>query len=467
MIFIEMEVRILGAAKEVTGSCFSISTKEEKILIDCGMFQGSKEIEKLNYDNFDFEPKEYDALLLTHAHLDHCGRIPKLSRYGFKGKIYATNATKELAFLIMMDAAKIAEEDTAHENKRRTEQGLSKRKPIYNEFDVENVMKRFIVVDYDQDIKITKNIIAKFYDAGHILGSASIQLKVTEGKKANILAFSGDMGQERAVLVKNTEPIAKADYVFIESTYGDRLHPPIEERKRDLIRIINETYKKRGKLMIASFAVERAQEIIYLLGEFMQDGTIPNMKVFLDSPMAARATEVLTRYTRDYNDSIQESMKKRKDPFNFPGLIFTKSVGESKKINSINEPCIVIAGNGMCTGGRIKHHIINNISNPKNTLLLVGYQVEGTLGYWLKNGEKKIDLLGESVDVKAKVESIEGFSAHADYNGLIKWLNDFSPKPKKVFIIHGDEDQTDGFSKRISKLGFECYVPSLGESLVI
>ncbi|MFH1248769.1 MAG: MBL fold metallo-hydrolase, partial [archaeon] len=410
-----MEVKILGAAKEVTGSCFSISTKDEKILIDCGMFQGSKEIEKLNHDNFEFEPKEYDALLLTHAHLDHCGRIPKLSRYGFKGKIYSTDATRDLAFLIMMDSAKISEEDTQHENKRRAEQGLSKRKPIYNEFDVQNIMKRFVVVEYGQEVKITPNITAKFYDAGHILGSASIQVKVNEGKKTNLLVFSGDMGQEMAVLVKNTEPIPKADYVFIESTYGDRLHPPIEERKRDLIRIINETYRRGGKLMIASFAVERAQEIIYLLGEFMQEGTIPKMKVFLDSPMATRATEIFTKYLQYYNDSIQSSMAKRKDPFNFPELVFTKSVGESKKINGLKEPCIVIAGNGMCTGGRIKHHIINNIQNPKNTLLLVGYQVEGTLGYWLKNGEKKIDLLGENVEVGSRIESIEGFSAHADY----------------------------------------------------
>jgi len=462
-----MEVKILGAAKEVTGSCFSISTKDERILIDCGLFQGGKETEKLNYDNFDFDPKEYDALLLTHAHLDHCGRIPKLVRYGFRGKIYATDATKELAFLIMMDSAKIAAEDTANENKRRAKQGLPARKPIYNDFDVKNAMKLFMVVKYNQDVKITKNIMAKFYDAGHILGSSSIQIKVNGGKKANLLAFSGDLGQAEAVLVKNTEPILKADYVFIESTYGDRLHPPIEERKRELIRIINETYNRGGKLMIPSFAVERAQEILYLIGEFMQEGLIPKMKVFLDSPMAMKATEVFTKYSEYYNNYIQKSMKKIKNPFNFPGLAYTRSVEESKRINGINEPCIVIAGNGMCTGGRIKHHIINNIQNPKNTLLLVGYQVEGTLGYWLKNGEKKIDLLGESAEVESRIESIEGFSAHADYNGLIEWLNDFSPKPKKVFIIHGDEDQSAGFSKRIEKFGFDSYIPSLGEKLGI
>lgn len=462
-----MEIRILGAAKEVTGSCFSISTKDERILIDCGLFQGSKEMEKLNYDNFDFDPKEYDALLLTHAHLDHCGRIPKLVRCGFRGKIYATDATKELAFLIMMDSAKIASEDTANENKRRAEQGLPARKPIYNDFDVKNAMKLFVGVKYNQDVQITKNIMAKFYDAGHILGSASIQIRVNEGKKTNLLAFSGDMGQAEAVLVKNTEPILKADYVFIESTYGDRLHSPIEERKRELIRIINETYKRGGKLMIPSFAVERAQEILYLIGEFMQERLIPKMKVFLDSPMAMKATEVFTKYTEYYNSSIQKIMKKRKNPFNFPGLTYTRSVEESKRINGLNEPCIIIAGNGMCTAGRIKHHIRNNIENPKNTLLFVGYQVEGTLGYWLKKGERKIDLLGVKVQVNSKIESIEGFSAHADYKDMINWLDDFLPKPKKVFIVHGEKEQSVAFSKRIEKLGFESYIPSLGEKLVI
>ena len=462
-----MEIKFFGAAKEVTGSCYSLSTKDEKILIDCGLFQGSKDMERMNYEDFNFNPRDYSVLILTHAHLDHCGRIPKLLRFGFRGRIYATSATRDLAEVIMMDAAKIAAEDTDHENKRRVEQGLPPRKPIYNEFDVKNALKLFIPVKYSQDVKVSKNIIARFYDAGHILGSASVQLKVKENKKSSLIVFSGDLGQANAVLVKNAEPIAKADYVVIESTYGDRLHPPIDQRQKELIRIISENYKRGGKLMIPSFAIERAQEMIYLIGKFMKAGLIPKMNVYLDSPMAMKATDVFIKHSGYYGEEVQKLVKQGKNPFDFPGLIRTSTVQQSKEINSVTGPCIVIAGNGMCTAGRIKHHIRNSIENPKNTLLFIGYQVEGTLGYWLKKGEKRVRLLGAEVNVKAKIESIDGFSAHADYAGLIKWLENFSQKPKKIFIVHGDEEQINAFSKRIGKLKFVSYIPSLLDKVQI
>lgn len=462
-----MEIKILGAAKEVTGSCYSLATKDEQILIDCGMFQGSKDNEKLNHEEFNFNPKEYDALILTHAHLDHCGRIPKLVRYGFKGKIFATDATKELASIVMMDAAKIAAEDTEHENQRRAEQGLPARKPIYNDVDVKNTIKLFVSAPYDEDIKISKNILARFYDAGHILGSASVQLKVKEKKKSSLVVFSGDLGQANSILVKDTEPIKKADYIFIESTYGDRLHPPIEERKKELLRILNDTYKRGGKLLVPSFAVERAQEIIYYVGEFMQDSSVPNMKVYLDSPMALKATDVFEKFPNYYNDEVRKEFKKRGDPFNFPGLIRTATTEQSKSINYVKEPCVIIAGNGMCTAGRIKQHIRINITNQKNTLLFIGYQAYGTLGYWLKNGEKKVRLLGEELKVNSKIEAIDGFSSHADYIGLINWLKNFSSKPKKVFITHGDLEQSSAFSRRLESIGYTTYLPSLNEKLEI
>ena len=459
-----MEVKLFGAAKEVTGSCYSIVLDKEKILLDCGMFQGGKSTVKKNYEDFGFNPAEYNAMILTHAHLDHCGRIPKLVRQGFKGQIYCTDATKDLAFVILEDSAKIATEDTYHENKRRAVQGLPPRDPIYTDEDVHIAMKLFSVIKYDEDIKITENITARFYDAGHILGAASILLKA-KGKKTILLAFSGDLGQKDAVLVKNTEPIPKADNVFIESTYGDRLHPPRNLRVKEFIRIINENYKRGGKLMIPSFAVERAQEILYYIGEFMQQGIIPKMKVYLDSPMAMKATAVFSKYTKYYNEDIQKAMKKRKKIFNFPQLIFTKKVDQSKAINFVKEPCIVIAGNGMCSAGRIKHHIRNSIENPKNTLLFIGYQAEGTLGYWIKKGEKRVRLLGVEVDVNAKIENIEGFSAHADCDGLLSWLRSYKPKPKKVFINHGEEKECIAFSEKAKKEGFKTYIPSAFEKL--
>ena len=462
-----MNIKILGAGKMVTGSCYSISTKEEKILIDCGMFQGGKDTERLNYEDFAFNPGEYDALILTHAHLDHCGRIPKLVKYGFRGKIFATDATRDLAFIIMMDSANIAKKDTEKENERRAREGLPPRKPLYNEIEVKAAMKMFEVVEYDEDVKITSNIIARFYDAGHILGASSVELRVKEGKKKTLISFSGDLGQKESVIVNNTEPILKSDYIFIESTYGDRLHPEIEEREKEFARIINDSYKKGGKLMIPSFAVERTQELLYCIGKFLKQGIIPKMEVYLDSPMAIKATEVFSKYSKYYNQDLLKSMKTQKDVFDFPGLVYTRTTDESKALNDIRRPCIIIAGNGMCSAGRIKHHIRNSISNKNNTLLFVGFQAEGTLGSWLKKGEKRVRLLGTEVNVNAKIESIDGFSAHADYKELIAWLKNFKPIPRGIFITHGEEAQALAFSKRIAKEGFTSYVPSMNEEIEI
>jgi metallo-beta-lactamase family protein len=460
-----MEVKLFGAAREVTGSCYSIDAGDSRILVDCGMFQGGKENERLNHEDFPFNPQKYNAMILTHAHLDHCGRVPKLVKLGFKGKIFATNATRELAEIIMRDSARIGAEDTEHENRRRAQEGLPPRKPVYNEIDVKNTMKLFVEVDYGEEFKVAKNISAKLYDAGHILGASSVQLKIKEADKIKTIVFSGDLGQEHSIIVKDIQPIKEADYVFIESTYGDRLHPPLDERRKELIRIINDSYKRKGKLMIPSFAVERAQELLYYIGDFMQRGLIPKMKVFLDSPMAQRATEVFSRYHEYYNKDMNEALKKRKDIFNFPQLIKTEKTSQSKEINDIKEPCIIIAGNGMCTGGRIKHHIKHGIGDAKNTLLFVGFQVKGTLGYWIKKGEKKIRLLGTESFVKAKIEAIDGFSAHADSEGLDKWIKNFKPKPKKIFITHGDLEQAQAFSAKLEKENYKTYIPSLKESL--
>jgi metallo-beta-lactamase family protein len=459
-----MEIKVLGAAKGVTGSCYSLVSEENNILVDCGMFQGGKDMEKRNYEGFGFSPRKYKVLLLTHAHLDHCGRIPLLVKNGFRGKIYCTDATKALAFVIMTDSAKIAEEDTKNENKRRAKENLPPRKPIYSLRDVDDAMKLFATVKYGENIRVAKNIYAKYYDAGHILGSASVQISVTEKGKEKVIVFSGDLGQENSILVRNGTPIQKANYVFMESTYGDRLHDPIDKRKRELIRIINETYKRGGKLMIPSFAVERTQELLFYIGQFMDDGLIPKMPVFLDSPMAIKSTDVFRKFMKYFNEDVQERFKETNDVFGFPELTLTRSRDESKEINGVNEPCIIIAGNGMCSAGRIKHHIVNNIEDDKNTLLFVGFQVDGTLGYWIKRGEKRIRLLGRDVEVNSKIEIIEGFSAHADKVGLLKWLKNFSSKPK-VFIIHGDEDQMVALSKTLTKEKYENYIPSLDEEI--
>ena len=295
-----MKVTLFGAAKTVTGSCYSLKIRSDRILIDCGMFQGSKKLEKLNYEDFGFDAKHHKALLLTHAHLDHCGRIPQLVKKGFKGKIYSTAATKDIAFVVMMDSAKIASHDVAYENEKRVRKGLPPRSPIYTEQDVKNVMKLFNVVKYGEIVEISENIRAKFYDAGHILGAAFIQLDVEDGGKSKTIVFSGDLGQIGTPIVKNPDVIRNADYLFVESTYGDRLHPPVRERKNDFLKVIRETYKKGGKLMIPSFAIERAQELLYNINEFVEKNIMPKMPVYLDSPMAIKATEVFKKYPEFY-----------------------------------------------------------------------------------------------------------------------------------------------------------------------
>jgi metallo-beta-lactamase family protein len=456
-----MEVKLFGAAKTVTGSCYSIQTKGTKVLVDCGMFQGPKRIQKMNYEEFGFNPKSYKALFLTHAHLDHCGRIPKLVKLGFKGQIYATAAARDLAFVVMMDSAKIAKHDTMYENKKRERQGLPPREPIYTEKDVKNAMMLFTVVKYDTPIKITNDVTAQFYEAGHILGASSVQLEIED----KTLIFSGDLGQSDTPIVRDPEVIKKADYVFIESTYGDRLHEPMGKRKNKFLEIIHKTYKKGGKLMIPSFAIERAQELLYDLNGFVEKKLMPKIPVFLDSPMAIKATEVFKKHPEEYNKEIKDLLDSGDNPFSFPGLSYSNTVDDSKKINTIKTPLIVIAGSGMCTAGRIKHHIKNYIEDPKNTILFVGYQVQGTLGYWIKKGEKRVRLLGTEVNVRANVETIDSFSAHADYKSLLTWLKNFNPKPQKVFICHGDEEAAISFSKKVQKLGLKTYIPNMQESL--
>ncbi len=458
-----VEVAVLGAAKEVTGSCYSLTSGEDKILIDCGMFQGSEELEKLNHENFDFNPSEYKALLLTHAHLDHCGRVPKLIKNGFKGKIYATDATKELAFIVMADAAKIAVEDAQTENKRRRKENIAGDvSPTYNMADVEKAMSLFVTIKYDEEIKVANNIFAKFYDAGHILGSSSVKLQIKEGGKEKLISFSGDLGQEKSVLVKHTEAIGHSDYVFMESTYGDRIHKDLEERRKMLVRVIKETHDIGGKIIIPVFAIERTQEILFYIRQAMSSGQIPKMPVFLDSPMAIRATRVFKKFTNYFNSEVQEEISETGDIFDFPELTLCEKRSESMKINEVGSPCIILAGSGMCTGGRVRHHIANNIENKNNTMLFVGFQVEETLGNMIQRGDKKISLFGREIKVASRIESIEGFSAHADKDDLLEWLSNFAKKPK-VFITHGDAAQQVELEKSLEKEGYECHIPSLGE----
>ncbi len=455
-----MKVKFCGAAQIVTGSCFHLEVKGKQYLVDCGMFQGKKEVTKLNYEKFAFDPRKIDFVFLTHAHIDHSGLIPKLVSQGFKGKILATSATTDLCKIMLVDSAGIQESDIRRENNRRAREGLPAREPLYTIDDATKSIKHFRNIKYEKKYTVDDNVKVRYRDAGHIVGAAIIEVFVTEKGKEKKLVFSGDLGQWDIPIVKDPTFISEADYVFIESTYGDRLHTDKGKSEELLLKHIHDTYKRGGKLMIPSFAIERTQELLFAMHKFAKRKKMPKEKVFLDSPLAIKATKIFEKHTEVHDEEIKREMPK---PFSFEGLEFTQQARDSMKINHYDLPAIIIAGSGMCTGGRIRHHFKHGLWDPKNTVLFVGYQAEGTLGRHILEGAKKVRMLGTEVVVKAKIAEIDSFSAHADYRELIKWLSGFKKKPIEVFIVHGEEDSTLAFKSKLEKKGYKCYIPKLNQ----
>jgi metallo-beta-lactamase family protein len=458
-----MKITFCGAARIVTGSCYLIETGKDKILVDCGMFQGTKEITRLNYEPFRFDPKTISYLLLTHAHIDHCGLIPKLVKEGFRGKIFATSATIDLCRIMLEDSAVVQQTQTEEENKIRVRQGLEPRYPLYGVEEALASFKHFSAVEYDRTYSMGKNVQARYLDAGHIIGSSSIEVNVTENSETKKTIFSGDLGQWDAPIVHDPTIVDDTDYLVIESTYGNRLHDDIAEREEQLLSYVREAYKKRGKLIIPSFAVERTQELLFSFNKLFRSGDMPNEKVFLDSPLAIKATEIFTRHREGFDN---EALK-YKDPFGFKNLVYTNSTEESKQINEYRGPCIIIAGNGMATGGRVRHHFKHGLWDPKNTILFVGYQAEGTLGREIVDGAKMVRMMGMTIAVKADIRTMNSYSAHADMDGLLKWVRGMKRKPKKIFLVHGEPDSIEGFRVKLKKEGYKTDVPKLGETIVL
>ena len=458
-----MKITFCGAARIVTGSCYLLETGKDKILVDCGMFQGTKDITRLNYDPFRFDPKTISYVLLTHAHIDHCGLIPKLVKEGFKGKIFATSATIDLCKIMLEDSAVVQQTQTEEENRIRVRQGREPRYPLYDVEEALASFKHFSPVEYGRAYSIGKNIQALYLDAGHIIGSSTIELSVTENSETKKIAFSGDLGQWDAPIVHDPTIVEETDYLVIESTYGNRLHDDINTRDDLLLFYVKEAYKKRGKLFIPSFAVERTQELLYSFNKLFRSGDMPNEKVFLDSPLAIKATQIFTSHREDFDT---EALK-YKDPFSFNNLVYTNTTEESKQINEYSGPCIIIAGNGMATGGRIRHHFKHGLWDPKNTVLFVGYQAQGTLGREIVEGAKMVKMMGMNIAVKADIRVMNSFSAHADLEGLLKWVSGMKSKPKKIFLVHGEADSIEGFRAKLKKEGYKTDVPKIGETVVI
>ncbi len=456
-------VQSFGGAKVVTGSMHLLNVENEKILIDAGMFQGINEYK--NYDPLGFNPKEINALIITHAHLDHIGRIPLLYKYGFNGKVYATKATFDLLKIILLDSAKLQEEDYKTRYKKAQRRGKEKfvRPPLYTQQEVKKIFKKMkkIKMTYNKPTKISNNITITFKNAGHILGSAFIEIE-TKNKK---IVFSGDLGNKNNDILPPPSNPSFADALFIESTYGDRLHKDWEESKKEFKKVVLETLLSGGNVIIPTFVVERAQQLLCLLKEMNEEGTLPKKaKVFLDSPMAKKITTIYKKY----HHFLSEHCKKYKThPFEFPQLKFTKTSNDSKKINLIEKGSIIIAGSGMCNGGRILHHLKHRIWNPKNSIIFVGYQAKGTIGRKIIDGAKFIKIFHEEIIVRAKIHTINGFSAHADQKELIEWIKSFK-KVDKIFLIHGEFDKQIIFKSAIKNaLGKNAHIVEEREKIYL
>ncbi len=454
-----------GAAKQVTGSCHLVICNRRRILIDCGLFQGSHETELANAEAFDFDPAKIDALLLTHAHLDHCGRIPLLVKRGFRGRIYTTAATRELARVVMLDSAGLQEEDARRAATRQRNGGAEV--PLYTIDDALHALDFFAPdVAYGDTVRITDGIHARFLDAGHILGSASILLELDDAHIQRRMLFSGDLGNPDRPIVRDPMPAPAADYVIMESTYGDRPHRSVPDSVDELFQAIRETNARRGNVIIPTFALERTQEILYYLHQGIRSGQLPaHLRVFLDSPMAISATEIFRRHPECFDLEFIAELE-HGDPFDMPGLHFTRETSESMAINSIDSGAVILAGSGMCNGGRVRHHLKHNLWRERSSVVFVGYAAEGTLARRIVDGAASVQIFNHDIPVRAQVWTINGFSAHADQPGLLDWLGD-APR-RKVFLVHGEYER--GMRKLQEVLqarGFECQLPGMGESIKI
>lgn len=453
------KIHFLGAAGSVTGSKFLLESEGYRLLIDCGLFQGLKELRLRNWEPLPIDPASIDAVALTHAHIDHTGYLPRLVRDGFKGNVYVTSATGDLLTIMLPDSARIQEEDADYANRKH----LSKHHPalpLYTEADARAAIKMMYGITYGEPIKLSENITISYTQAGHILGSGCIRATVTEKGKAPIsVLFSGDLGRYNEPILNDPAPVHETDYLLVESTYGNRIHEHHDPKER-LAEIINETAERGGKIIIPAFAVGRTQLLIYYIRELEEENRIPILPVIVDSPMGAEATKFYARHTEEHDLDMQQLEKEHKNPLATKRFRLVHARQESKGINSIQGSAIIISASGMATGGRIMHHLLHNLPDPKSTVILVGYQAEGTRGRRLQNGEKTLRLLGENVPVNAQVETIGSLSAHADSQEILRWLSEFHHAPRKTFIVHGEPEGAQGLQTLIQEnLKWNCEIP--------
>ena len=467
-----MRISFHGATREVTGSCHLVECGDTRILVDCGLYQGLPEDQAKNAEPFGFDPASIDFLLLTHAHLDHCGRLPMLAKAGFTGEVITTHATRELARLVMLDAAHLEQESARWMARRLARHGGDEAEapgPLFNVLDALNGMERFgRKAKYGEPMELAPGVTATFLDAGHILGSAVILLNLTEGDRTRSVLFSGDLGSDGRPLLRDPAPPPKVDVVVMETTYGDRLHRPLADSVDELYWAISDTFARGGNVFIPTFALERAQELLYHLREGVEKSRIlPSTQVYLDSPMAISATEIFRRHPDCFDRETLELLDTGRDPMRLPGLQFTRDRHDSMSINRSRGGAIILAGAGMCNGGRILHHLKHRLPRPKTTVLFAGYQAVGTRGRHLQEGADSVRIHGMDVPVKARIEVLDGLSAHADRGGIVNWMRD-RPRPSTIHLVHGDPDARATMAGYVKeKLGYDTHQPDHCESVEI
>lgn len=464
-----LTLSFLGASRIVTGSCYLLETDSHKVLVDCGMFQGSKKEKEFNYGDFPFNPAEIDFLILTHAHIDHSGLIPKLYNQGFKGNVFSTKATAELAAIMLPDSGHIQEMEVERKNRKLARAGKALLSPIYTAADAFNCLKFFQGINYEDTVAISPDIKIRFKDAGHILGSSLVEIWVTVNNEQLKIVFSGDIGNWNQPIINDPSTIDQADYVIMESTYGNRLHENHENKLDKLVGIIKDTMGKGGNLVIPAFAIERTQDLLYDLNKLLEKQVISNLKIAIDSPLAIEATQIFCRSSEYYDPEARAIQAQSGNcPFAIPGLYFARTSEESIALNKV-KGTIIISASGMCDAGRIKHHLKHNLWREESTVLFVGYQAKGTLGRRILDGEKTVTIHGEEIAVKASIQKIESYSAHADQDGLLKWIASYQEKPRCLFLTHGEEESSLVLESKINQQfpHIVTVVPHLGERYVL
>jgi metallo-beta-lactamase family protein len=464
-----MRIHFFGATRTTTGSRYLFEVNGKRLLLECGLFQGRRGESIERNRNFPFDPKQIDAVVLSHAHIDHCGNLPNLCRQGFDGNIYCTFATRDLASVMLEDSAEIQRDDAAFVSKKRAKRGLPPVEPLYTATDAEKAVRQFVTFNYDRPFPMAEGVTVTFRDAGHILGSAQVQFDIEENGRKFRYLFSGDVGRGGDDILRDPQPIESVDYLQVESTYGAREHAPKSRANEEVGQLVRETLERKGKVIIPSFSVGRTQQIVYTLHQLTLAGQLPRVPMFVDSPLSVNATEIYRLHPECFNDTIYQFLRERENPFGMDNLTYIRELSHSMKLNDLHDPAVIISASGMAEAGRVRHHLANNIGNPVNLVLFIGYCAEHTLGAQILGGRNPVNIFGEPHEVRSRIASLDSFSGHADKNELRRYVQALGGDIKKIAVVHGEADQALAFAETLRSLKpkAEVLVPEYQQALDI